>query len=495
MGASGVQSESVLAYIVAHAEREPDRDAIVFDAERWSYRTLAQRIGAARRALALRGIGRGDRVVVEAAPSGGFVAVYFACHSLGAVAVPVGPRGLSPATTDSIAPALVTGARARKPAAGPPAALFDDLVSAGPSPIDPLELPGSDDTADIMLTSGTSGDAKTVLLTHANQVAAAQHINAFIGNGPEDRELLALPLHHSFGLGRLRAQLTRGGCVFLARGFSPPARILEGLERSKATVFAFVPAAWSLLRQTVGEEILPFARHIRFIEIGSAPMPVEDKRELLRWFPGARICMHYGLTEASRSCFLALSDDGDRLHSAGRPSPGVEISIRDRHGQPVSDGAEGEIWIRGGHVVRYDWIDRARVARESSWLASGDEGYVDEHGYVHVLGRADDIINVGGDKVHPAEVEAALRLHPAIAEAACVGVDDPDRFAGQRIAAFFVVAADAEAPGQDELFTLLKQTLEPHKIPVSFEQRDSLPRGDNGKLLRASLRQLHSGSG
>ena len=349
----------------------------------------------------------------------------------------------------------------------------------GATPVD-SPSPDPEAIADVLFTTGTTGKPKGVVLTHSNLVAAATNINAFIGNTDEDIEVVPIPLSHSFGLGRLRCALVAGGAVVLTEGFLFPAKIFHALSDWKATGLVAVPAGFALLFRLSGDKLGEYAEQLKYIEIGSAPMPQSDKERLMRLLPSTRICMHYGLTEASRSAFIEFHASSDKLGTIGKASPNVSITVRDERGEELPTGETGELCVRGGMVTRAYW-DAPEETQEShwgDWLRTGDLAYVDEEGHLYLTGRAKDMINVGGVKVAPQEVEEVLRKHPLIEDAACVGIPDPQGLAGEAVKAFLVPvgASPSHDPPVQELVEFLRQHLEAAAVPVAFEWVDAIPK-------------------
>jgi long-chain acyl-CoA synthetase len=320
-------------------------------------------------------------------------------------------------------------------------------------------------------------------------MAAALHINATIGSSEHDVEVLPLPLFHSFGLGRLRCNLLAGATTVLVDGFRFHGELFDLMERHCATGFVGVPAVFALLLRARGEGLAAFREQLRYIEIGSAPMPLEHKLALVELLPRTDLWMHYGLTEASRSSFIEFHRHRDRLESAGRPSPGVQVSVRDDVGNEQPAGQEGLIWIAGQHVSPGYWDDPELNAQtfKEGWVCSGDVGHLDEEGFLYVHGRRDDMINVGGFNVSPDEVERSLVEHPCVLDAACVGVPD-SRGVGKLVRAHVVHRPGCERPSDVELARWVAERLEPYKVPTMFVWQPQLPRTSSGKLIRATLR-------
>jgi long-chain acyl-CoA synthetase len=233
-----------------------------------------------------------------------------------------------------------------------------------------------------------------------------------------------------------------------------------------------------------------YARQLRYLELGSAPMPLQDKLRLMELLPRSRICMHYGLTEATRSAFIEFHGESGRLHSIGRPSHGVEFRIVGQQGTIAAVGVHGEIQIRGPHVMRTYWEDAERTneAFMDGWLRTGDVGHADEDGYLYLHGRNADLINVGGRKVSPTEVEEVLRSHPAVLDCGCTGISDPAGVSGEAVAVLVLLRKGQES-SKRELRVFLRGRLEPYKLPIKWSFSGVLPRTVNGKLQRHLLRE------
>jgi long-chain acyl-CoA synthetase len=354
-----------------------------------------------------------------------------------------------------------------------------------------FDPPALDSLAELVFTSGTTGRPKGVRLTHRNVAAAAAHINAVIGTTESDVEVVPLPLYHSSGLARLRCVLSAGGTIVLVQGFRLPGEIFAALEQHAATGLVGVPAGFAVLLRFGERGLGSFANRLRYVEIGSAPMPLEHKRMLMKLLPRTALFLHYGLTEASRSTFVEFHRDGAHPETVGMPAPGVRIEVRDENGKACGPGVRGVLWINGPHVTPGYWDDADLNAASfaDGWVRTGDVGHVDEAGFIHVHGRYDDIVNVGGFKVSPDEVERVLAEHPAVSEAACIGVPDPRGIAGQVLRAFLVAATDHPLPSDAELSRWAAQHLEPYEVPAQYEWVSTLPRTDSGKLVRVALRK------
>ena len=285
-------------------------------------------------------------------------------------------------------------------------------------------------------------------------------------------------------MGRIRCVLSTGGTIILTPGFSNSKYLLNVLKSYKATGFSFVPAAWAYLRQMSGDKLEECSSSLRYIEIGSAPMPEQERRHLMSLLPQTRICMHYGLTEASRSAFIEFHQHKEHLSSAGKATPGVRIKIFSPRGEECSANEEGEICIKGAHVMERYWESSKEDGYFDDFFRTGDWGRLDDDGYLHILSRTKDIINTGGKKVSPEEVESVLLTVQGIAECACIPVPDPNGLLGEVVKAVLVSDGSAK-PSELELRKVVAAHLENYKCPAVYEWREAgLPKTDSGKLQR-----------
>ena len=478
--------ETLIYRLLKIAEHHPARIALRCGLESVTYEEFRARILSTAAHLRRLGVEEGDRVLICGGNTLAIPVLYFAVHALGAVAVPIAPD-----TPESMLASLANDAEVRL-------ALIEKAVSAMPCPVVStktlVHIPGeqaivpvcrADAIADLLYTTGTTGRKKGVVLTQANVLAAAYNITQFIRNGADDVEVVPLPLSHSFGLGRLRCMAIAGNTLILEPGVGTGATLVKRILDARATGLALVPAGFEIIRRTTGDNLGRAREHLRYIEIGSAPMRTESRKWLMDLLPQTRICHHYGLTEASRSVFSEYHSDAHKVGTAGRAAPNVEIQICDENGRGLPVGNVGEVVVRGGMVMKEYWKqpELTEMTFCQGGLKTGDIGYLDADGYLYLLGRQSDLINVGGRKIAPDEIEDMLRQLDGVKDAVCVG--EQDELLGECIKAYLV--ADREIR-RVEVVAFLRTRVEEYKIPHLVAHIDAIPRTSSGKVQRHMLR-------
>lgn len=470
--------------IYEHAQSTPHKIALIQGAVEVTYWHLSKEIEMAA-SWFKQNANQGDRVIISASKNIEFVYTYFGAHLAGMICVPIDPE-----TNETRLNRIVEVSK--------PKLIVGELRNHGEHVVIPFaevrsnreygfDSPIETNVADLLFTTGTTGLPKGVTLTFANQMAAADNINTFIGNTSDDIELLALPISHSFGLGRLRCVLAKGATLVMLGSFASMKKFFGELEKCHVTGFGMVPASWAYILMMSGNKIGQFADQLKYIEIGSAFMPLENKQKLMNLLPKTHICMHYGLTEASRSAFISFHDDTVHLLSAGKASPNTEIAVFSEQGERLHANQDGEICVKGGHVCSDYWEMPKEVFEHDffdGYFRTGDWGHIDDDGYIYLVSRKKEIINVGGKKVSPIEVEEHLNEIEGIKESACVGVHDD--VLGEVVKAFCVCSKEVDF---EDVKKILFKKIEAYKIPAFFEVIRELPKTQNGKLQRLLLKK------
>jgi long-chain acyl-CoA synthetase len=358
---------------------------------------------------------------------------------------------------------------------------------AGDPPGPQLAARSPADPAVIIYTSGTTGTPKGAVLSHFTLYMNADVSGRLFEFRDDDVVVVALPLFHVFGLSSiLNICILLGGTMSLVPRFEPAA-VLELIQRDRVTVFEGVPAMFSALLQAPNLADCDLSS-LRVAVSGGAPIPAEVIDSFERRF-GVVILEGYGLSETSSTTTFNVSAAERKACSVGKPIWGVGVQIWDDQGRPLRSGPEhvGEIVVRGPNVMTgyYNNPDATAQAFAGGWFHTGDLGYFDAGGFLFIVDRIKDLIIRGGYNVYPREVEEAIYAHPAVAEAAVIGV--PDARLGEEVHAIVALKAGHRV-SKAELTGFVKQRVAACKYPRTVEFRDSLPKGATGKILKKELR-------
>ena len=490
------------------AQMYPDRPAVRLDDTIISYARLDDLTARAAAWLRERGVRPGDPVGIMMPNVPQFPVFYFAVLRAGGAVVPMNPllkaREVAHYLGDSGAGlVLAWETAADEAAAGAATAGAESVivptigeVAAWPSsPESEMIRRADDDTAVILYTSGTTGTPKGAELTHANMRRnAAVTATSLLALGPDDVVMGCLPLFHSFGQTcGLNAAVQSGACLTLIPRFSPAAA-LQVIERDRVTVFEGVPTMYvGLLGVGAGETD---TSSLRLCVSGGAALPVEILHGFEKEF-GAVILEGYGLSETSPVATFNRRDQR-KAGSIGLPVEGVELRLvgtSDGDADPdsasgeltdVPDGEVGEIAIRGHNVMKGYWKrpEATAAVMRGGWFRTGDLGRADADGFYYIVDRKKELIIRGGYNVYPREIEEVLYEHPAVLEAAVVGVPHPSL--GEEVAAA-VVLRPGIAATPDELREWVKQRVAAYKYPRHVWLTDGLPKGATGKILKREI--------
>jgi malonyl-CoA/methylmalonyl-CoA synthetase len=464
-----------------HWDARPDSPQI-YEADRgWLSRGELETSSAERAGrLARLGLVAGDRILISAASSTDLVTSYVASIRLGLVVVPTNTtyqaRELAHVIRDARPKAALIDDSDR---ADQIAAIDADLPRLDPAltlpdgPVPALDQSPPKAPALLCYTSGTTGQPKGAVLSHANCLASAAGLEAAWHWTERDRLLLALPLFHMHGLGvGLHGTLFAGGSAVLYRGFRPD-EIIEGISSHQATLFFGVPTMYHRLASHTGAAALG---KLRLCVSGSAPLPASLHEEI-KSLCGQLVLERYGMTETLM--LVSNPDRGERRPgSVGLPLPGVELRL---------EGDPAEIQVRGPNIFEGYWERpeaNAEAFTKDGWFRTGDLGALDADGYVRIVGRAKELIISGGYNVYPREVEDLIREHPMIEDVAIVG--EPSDEWGERVVAYAVLSGRLEL---DDLREFVDERLATFKHPRALYVVDALPRNALGKVQKHRLEE------
>lgn len=379
------------------------------------------------------------------------------------------------------------GARAKLPDLGIPVLDEDAVAAAGTDGGLTVVETGADDPALILLTSGSTGAGKGVVLSHRNLIANTRSIIEYMGLTADDRACSGLPLHYSYGLSILNTHLAVGGALVTPNPMFVGSAV-ETIEKFGCTNFSGVPTTYATLVCRTDFLYRRFST-LRFITQAGGRMSPELVDQLRAGLPGVRVLVMYGQTEASpRLSHLPHEDWETRRGSIGRGIPGVELRVLDPDGRPVPPGGEGEVVARGENIMLGYFRDpeaTARAVRDGA-LWTGDRATVDADGYIYLLSRNDDIMKSAGFRFHPREIEDVIASDPEVEMCVVVGIDDEAR--GSVPVAFAQMTRSPIPEGAAERLTALARSRLPtHMQPARIVPVESLPRMSSGKPDRRAL--------
>ncbi|MFP5332175.1 MAG: acyl-CoA synthetase [Acidimicrobiia bacterium] len=481
-------------WIDDRAALTPDRTAILFEGVASTYRELAARADALASELAERGVGVGDRVAVLAENRPEYVDVLFACAKTGAIMVPVNWRLTAGEIAYQLDDAEVSLfvvdrplnhlAREALAQAGVEPEIRDLREMALPSPAPKVRV-GDHDPLFLIYTSGTTGRPKGALVTHANTFWTNLAIDRVMDVTTFDTVLQVLPQFHIGGW-NVQPLLAwwKGATVVLEPDFDPE-RALQLIASERVTTMMGVPATYLFMAEAPGFAAADLTS-LRTAVVGGAPMP---EPLIERWHRrGVQLIQGYGLTEASPNVLgLPPEDVARKVGYAGKPYPHVQVALADTESGIFIEGpGTGELVVGGPSVFAGYWRnpEATREALVDGWLRTGDVAERDDEGFYRIRDRVKDMYISGGENVYPAEVESVLGAHPAVVEAAVVGV--PDERWGE-IGRAVVVLRDGHDASAEELIAWCRERLATFKVPRQVHFVDALPRSAMNKILKREL--------
>lgn len=481
------------------AEKFPEQIAIRLDDIAVPYAAMEQVSQRVAGLLAAKGVGRGDRVCVMLPNVPHFPMVYYAILRLGAIVVPMNvlltSREIKHYMTDSGAKlilvwhdfaeaAITAGEEAGVEVLPVEPAEIGALVAAA-DPIEEIVEVDPEDTAIVLYTSGTTGQPKGAELTHNNITSNVKSCLELFDPTENDVVFGGLPLFHIFGQTvTLNVVISVGGEVTLLPRFDP-AKALEIIERDKVTIFMGVPTMYAAMLHCPDREKYDISS-LKLCVSGGAALPMEILTAFEKEF-GSPIIEGYGLSETSPVASFGRLDMERKPGTIGVPINGVEMRIIDEEGKVLSVGDKGELQVKGPNVMKGYWNmpeATAKAIDSAGWFSTGDIATVDDDGYYAIVDRKKEMILRGGYNVYPREVEEVLYEHPAVAEAAVIGIPHPDL--GEEIVAV-VSLKDGQTVTSDELQAYTKGLVAAYKYPRQVQVVDDVPKGPTGKILKRAI--------
>jgi len=491
------------------AARYPDLVAVNFSGQKTTYLELEASANKIAQALRDMGIKKGDRVAIYCINSPFFAASYFGVLKLGATVVTVSlllhHSEVEYVLKDSRAKAVIFYEMFAPNIAAILGNLPDlqELIVVGQTdqveavsyteimqskPADPVEedVEPAEDVAAILYTSGTTGNPKGAMLTHRNLLSNSSSVAYSLGVGQDDILLTVLPMFHSFAMTCCLITPIRQGAQIVAVPKFDPVLVADTVKATKSTLFYGVPSMYMVLLQ-LPEEKTGHLKSLKYALSGGAAMPVEVMAQFEKRYD-VPIYEGDGPTECSPVTSVNPIGGIRKPGSIGLPIRDVEMKIVDMDGSDLPDNTIGEIVVRGPNIMKgyFNLPEETEESFFGEWFRTGDMGTKDEDGYFYIVDRIKDMIIVNGINVYPRHVEEVIYRHPAVAEAAVIGI--PHRRSGEAVKAYVVLKSGAEATGA-EIRKFCLQHLGNFEVPRTVVITESLPKSSTGKILKRELRK------
>ncbi len=501
--------------LLCGARDYPHRAAIVFGQKIFSYADVLKKVNAVAAALDRWQVKKGDRVALLLDNGPDFVFCYFGILLSGGIVVPINHmfkrEEAEYILKDSESMALITSSaysamalELNTIADNLQFVAFTNLRQEGArslagdlNGLAGVETPQSagaisaEDLAVFLYTSGTTGHPKAAMLTHGNLLSNAASSSKSITVTPQDTFLCFLPLFHSFAATVCMIMpFLNGSKTVIMKSPRPIKKLLRTIRKNKVTIFVGIPSLYQILADIKLPKwafswLLRLLNPIRLAISGAAALPVEAFLKFEKRF-NIPLLEGYGLTEASPVVSLNPLRGPRKAGSIGLPLPGVSVKVVDDTGQALKDDEVGELCVLGPNVMKgyYKKDDENRLVLRQGWLLTGDMAKIAPDGYIYIMGRKKDMVNVRGLNVYPREIEEVLYQHPNVKEAAVIGIPDPHK---GEVPKGYVVLKNKGGLSERDLISYLRDHLAAYKIPRRIELRDELPKNSSGKILKRVL--------
>lgn len=498
---------TIVEAVLEHGINMPDKLAVAFKNYQITYSMLCEQMKKFAYLLNTEyGVGVGDKVMLSAVSKVDYVIGLLGIQYLGAISIPVDkaakeenildicefiqPKILitdSKISTDSVT--IVSFKKIYGDAVG---LEWTDKMAMKYS------LPDEANVAEMLFTTGTTGKPKGAMLTYGNIYASTCNTWHGVNMLSEDVVLIPLPLNHSVGMRVLRTALYLGATIVIQNGFTFAKELENNIVNFHCTALVSVPASIEVVYRQMQDKFAEILGSLRYIEFGAGSLSYDMKKKLTKILPNTTIYNTWGSTETGGAIFLNVTERQDKLTSLGKPADGVKLKVVDNEGNVIQArdiNSAGRMVLQGKMQMAgyYNLPEVNEQTLVDGWLYTNDMVYTDDEGYVYMLGRADDIINVGGEKVSPIEVENIAQEYEEIRECACIGVPDPERILGQ-VPVLYVVLEGTDI-NWDNLKKFLSERMERYKLPQKYIIIEELPRNRMKKLNRKELVRLWNEQG
>lgn len=486
-----------------HANANPYKVALEWEAGSYTYGQLNEKVQKLAEKWHLDGIEAGDRIAIILENTPEFVISYYACMRLGVVSVPINPsltrREYEVILRDSVPKVVVTSYKVKEVIKDIPALVHAMVITIDDGGLDnymqheqPVQLPEANHVEDctILYTSGTTGMPKGAILTHHNLFSNAKTFAEWMKITADDRALIVAPLSHiAAQTNLLNTTIVSGGYFYLLKRWESSKKTLQVMEEKDITFFFGPPTMYTYMLNEPNVENYQLKLKVAYTGASSLPKSIFERwREVF----GFEIVEGYGLTECSPVVSANPIDGQKKIGSVGLPITDVQVKIVNDQFEEVPVGEVGELVVKGPSVMK-GYFNREKENQEAfydGWFRTGDIAKQDEDGYLYIVDRKKDVIIRSGFNVYPREVEEVLYSHPAVLEAAVIGVPDEEK--GELVKAVITFKPGFSERIVDDIKKFCKTRLATYKIPTEFEVVDEIPKTNTGKILKHQLRKMYA---
>ncbi|MDD6652021.1 MAG: class I adenylate-forming enzyme family protein [Eggerthellales bacterium] len=482
---------SVVECVAAHAAENPEKLALADARMSLTYGQAWDCIVGFASYLR-RDLPRGTFVVMECNQSVQYMIAMLAMHYAGIVPVPLERNVAVARQLEIIAETdakLYIAEKEADPAAGVPSLDIRTVCDfAGQEPCGDLAFPQGTDMAEILFSTGTTGKSKGIMLSHRNNMAIAENVVRGLQMGDDNVEVIPMPTSHSHGLRRTYSNLVNGSSVVFCDGVVAIKRMFNLMDEYHATAMDLAPSMLSIIFRLSKDRLGDYADKLDYVQLGSAPLAEDDKLHLARLLPKTRLYNFYGSTEAGCSCLLEFASMSGKRNCIGRPTTNANFVVVDDDRKPIQSSPDNlGLLASSGDINMMGYYKAPELTAEAmadGFIYTKDLGYIGEDGLVYMLGRKDDVINFGGVKISPEEVESAVGKSPIVKDCALIPVTDP--ISGQVPKLYISLEEGAEYDAK-EFRKFLQVAIDANKQPQSVEVLPEIPRTFNGKIKRKEL--------
>lgn len=483
--------DSIVEVVLHHGRTNPDKLCLADDSHTVSYQEYCGLFGRMATVFKDLGVGSGVCVVVEAEQTIEYLATELAIQLAGGIFVPVEHNCAAEKIRDfaqRVRAAFIVSSQGIENSIS----LMEICARAENAAVFcPQSLPKKEDVGEILFSTGTTGREKGIVLTHDNDIALAENAISGVKLKEDNVELILAPFNHSHGLRRYYANMLYGATVVMQSSVMNMKRMFEHFEQYHVNAIDLVPAGLHVLLELSGERLGDYDEQLRYIQFGSAPLRKEDKEKLKRLLPHVKMYNIYGSTESGITLVYEFNQKAEKVNCIGRPACNAELLVVNEEKAPIVSSADnpGFLAFRGRMNMKGYWDDEEETnkAMTEGVVYSNDMGYLDGDGDVILLGRQGDVMNVGGKKVSPMEIENVVNSLEGVADCGCVSIEDKSY--GEVPKLFVQMKAGYSFDGR-KIRKELMSKLEPYKIPHFIVEIAKIPRTYKGSLQRGKLREM-----